>query len=87
MAPEEGLEPTTLRLTALPDAFPMVPARPRRALLELDRPARDPRWSPPVPFLTQESAINPPSVDHLQSNKPESLDVSGATLIPSYPSW
>ena len=40
----------------------------------------------PDPGIRHQSAISrSPSVDHLQSNKPESLDLSGATLIPSSP--
>ena len=41
MAPEEGLEPTTLRLTALPVASPTVPARPSVSLAVLRIGRRD----------------------------------------------
>ena len=62
MAPEERLEPTTLRLTALPAASPMVPSRPLPSLLELPPRGPCPRSSPPIPAETQDSAIISPSL-------------------------
>ena len=58
MAPEEGLEPTTLRLTALPAASPLVPGRPRKSPPEPEATCPRPRFSPLVPAGPQESVSN-----------------------------
>ena len=63
MAPEEGLEPTTLRLTALPAASPFMRYRPLPSLLDLARWAPCPGSSPQIPAETQDSAIISPSFD------------------------
>jgi hypothetical protein len=63
MAPEEGLEPTTLRSTALPASSPLVPHCALPSLLEVAGQAPCPRSSPQSPAETQDSAIISPSFD------------------------
>jgi hypothetical protein len=55
LAPEEGLEPTTLRLTALPAPSPTVPARPSRCPLAIQIAHPPSRMVPGRPFLPPRS--------------------------------